>query len=289
MLRSHSQVLYSYLPGAVFRHEDRVYGRVVTVDGSRLTDLNEAVIFDEIARYLEQWPEEDRHDLPLPRDMRIKEYRLIRPEQVKWELFPLTFECARPSCGRVRTFRTFEDIAKSPRCKRCDGPLQQLRFYNAHNCGQTKQIYVPRCAVHGYDDLSFDNTGSFLTATWRCHGAGCNGGVVQRTNMSPCNCRKWPGPDKVVRMRAHTLDDSRAYHAHSIDLVNIDSSTFQTYQRHPARGQIAVAHYLGLISTLKEGMNEADTRTDTDRMTPEEWEARQAAYEDMGLPPRTSR
>jgi hypothetical protein len=172
MLRSHSQVLYSYLPGAVFRHEDRVYGRVISVDGNRLTDLNEAVIFDEIAEYLERWPEEDRHDLPLPRDLRVKEYRLIRPDQVRWELFPLAFECSRPSCGRVRTFRTPDDLAKSPRCKHCHGPLQQLAFYNAHNCGQVRQIYVPKCSTHGCDELSFDNTGSFLTATWRCHGPG---------------------------------------------------------------------------------------------------------------------
>ena len=27
MLRSHSQILYSYLPGAVFRHEEHVYGK----------------------------------------------------------------------------------------------------------------------------------------------------------------------------------------------------------------------------------------------------------------------
>lgn len=283
MLRSHSQVLYNYLPGAVFRHEDGVYGRVITVDGNRLTDLNEAVIFEEIANYLQHWHEDDRHDLPLPKDLRVNDYRIIRPDQVRWELFPLVFECSRRSCARVHSFRTFDDVAKSPRCKRCNGPLQQLRFYNAHNCGQIKPIYVPKCTTHGYDELSFDNTGSFLTATWRCHGAGCNSGVVHRTNMSPCNCHKWPGADNVVRMRAHTLDDSRAYQAHYIDLVNIDSSVFQTYQRHPARAQIAVAHFLGLINGIKEGMSESDTDTKTERMTPEQWALKEQGYRAMGL------
>jgi hypothetical protein len=285
MLRSHSQVLYSYLPGAVFRHEDQVYGQVLTVEGSRLTDLNDTVIFDEIATYLERWPEEDRHDLPLPRDMRIKEYRLIRPEQVKWELWPLTFECARPSCRLVRTFRDADQLAKSPRCKGCGGPLQQLRFYNAHRCGHTRQIHVPNCPTHGYDQLFFENTGLFTTATWRCRGTGCNGGVVRRTNQSPCVCgERWKEAEGgVVRMRAHTLDDTRAYRAHYIDLVNIDSSTFQTYQRHPARGQIAVAHYLGLIGSLKEGMNEADTHTPTARMSAEEWAKREAMYRAIPL------
>lgn len=283
MLRSHSQILYSYLPGAVFRHEERVYGKVVSVDGDRLTGLNEAVIYEEIASYLERWPDDQRHDLPLPKDLRVNEYRIIRPDLVRWELFPLVFECSRRSCARVRSFRTFDDLAQSPACKRCGGPLQQLRFYNAHNCGQIRSIHVPKCTSHGYDELSFDNTGSFLTATWRCHGPGCNGGVVHRTNMSPCNCRSFPGRDNVVRMRAHTLDDSRAYQAHSIDLVNIDSSVFQTYQRHPARAQIAVAHFLGLIDGIKDGMRDVDTGSDGERMSAEQWTAKEAQYREIGL------
>jgi hypothetical protein len=283
MLRSHSQILYSYLPGAVFRHEERVYGKVVSVDGDRLTGLNEAVIYEEIASYLERWPDEQRHDLPLPKDLRVNEYRIIRPDLVRWELFPLVFECSRRSCARVCSFRTFDDLAKSPTCQRCGGPLQQLRFYNAHNCGQIRAIHVPRCSSHGYDELSFDNTGSFLTATWRCHGPGCNGGVVHRTNMSPCNCHSFPGRDNVVRMRAHTLDDPRAYQAHSIDLVNIDSSVFQTYQRHPARAQIAVAHFLGLVDGIKDGMRDVDTGSDGERMSAEQWAVKEATYREMGL------
>ena len=284
MLRSHSQVLYSFLPGAVFRHEDRVYGQVQSVDGRRLTDLNDAVIFSEIASYLENWPDDDRHDLPLPRDARMKEYRIISPESVRWELFPLILECTRRSCGRVRSYKSAQDIAAAGgRCAKCGAAQQQLRFYSAHNCGQVKKVYVPNCAVHGYEEISFDNTGSFLTATWRCHGPGCNGAVTSRTNMSPCSCNKWPGPDGVVRMRAHTLDDSRAYRAHYIDLVNIESSTFQTYQRHPSRSQIAVAHFLGLIDSLRDGLGEADTRSDGKRMTPEQWAVKEAAYRDAGL------
>lgn len=283
MLRSKSQILWGYLPGSVFRHEDRVYGRVVTVDGDKMSGLNEAVIFDAIATYLEQWSEENRHDLPLPRDGVVRDYTIVRPDQVRWELFPLIFECSRRSCARVRSFRTAADIAKSPTCQHCGGRLQQLRFYNAHNCGQISAIHVPKCSTHGYDDLFFENTGSFTTATWRCHGAGCNGGVISRTNMSPCNCNAWPGPDGVVRMRAHTLDDSRPYRAHYIDLINIDSSVFQTYQRHPSRNQVAVAHYLDLIQTLQDGMHQVDTGHDGKRMSAEEWTAKERMYREMGL------
>lgn len=278
MLRSKSQVLWGYLPGAVFRHEDRVYGQVVTVDGERLTRLNEDVIFDAIATYLDDWSDEHRHDLPLPRGGAERDYRILRPEQVRWQLFPMVFECSRKACGRVRSFRSFADLAKAPRCHACGGTLQQLRFYNAHNCGQVAPIHVPRCRTHSYDDLFFENTGSFTTATWRCHGTGCNGGVISRTNMSPCNCNRWAGTDGVVRMRAHTLDDSRAYRAHYVDLINIESSVFKTYQRHPARNQVAVAHYLNLISTIQDGMNEVDTGQDGKRLTADEWERQEEWY-----------
>ncbi|WP_109507089.1 hypothetical protein [Nocardioides speluncae] len=285
MQRSRSQVLFSYLPGAVFRHEDRIYGRVVAVDGSRLTSLNEAVIYQEIATYLDQWHEDQRHDLPLPRAERIREYRILKPEVVKFELFPLVFECSRRSCSRVHTFFRFEDLANEPRCRHCHGSLQQLQFYNAHNCGRTRPIRGARCATHGYDHITFDNTGSFTSATWRCAGAGCNGAVISRTNMSPCNCNSFPGPDGVVRMHAHTLDDSRAYRAHYIDLINIDSSVFQTYQAHPARIRIAVAHYLGLLDGIREGIREADTSDDgTKRMTAAQWTVKEQQYRDMGLP-----
>ena len=101
--------------------------------------------------------------------------------------------------------------------------------------------------------------------------------------MSPCSCGSFPGRDNVVRMRAHTLDDSRAYQAHSIDLVNIDSSVFQTYQKHPARAQIAVAHFLGHIEGIKDGMRDVDTGSDGERMSAEKWAAKEAQYRDMGL------
>lgn len=49
------------------------------MDGDRLTGLNEAVIYDAIATYLERWFEEHRHDLPLPRDGAQRDYRIISP------------------------------------------------------------------------------------------------------------------------------------------------------------------------------------------------------------------
>ena len=66
MLRSKSQILWGYLPGSVFRHEDRVYGRVVTVDGVKMTGLNEAVIYDALDELLDALPRARRRS---PKDL----------------------------------------------------------------------------------------------------------------------------------------------------------------------------------------------------------------------------
>lgn len=274
MQASKSQILFSYLPGAVFRHEDGAYGRVVAVEGDRLQTLNEEVVYQEIALYLEQWSEEHRQDLPLPTEGRAKEYRLISPEIVRFDLFPLVLECVSRSCGRVRSFTNAEDLARSPRCKVCLSPLRQLRFYSAHNCGLVKQMYVAKCTTHGYEHITFQNTGSFNSATWRCAGPGCNGAVVSRTNQSPCNCNSYPGPDRVVRMRAHPIDDNRAYKPHYIDLVNIDEPRFRDFQGHALRASIAAGHYIGTVADIAAGLREAERGNDGSRMTAEQWEAK---------------
>jgi hypothetical protein len=282
MLRSHSQVMYSYLPGAVFRHEDRLYGRVYAVVGQRVTGLNEQVVFEEIARSLERWSDDDRFDLPLPRDSRTRDYAIYSPEAVRFELWPLVFECTRRDCARVKSFASARQLVNSSRCSHCGGRLRQLRFYSAHNCGRTVQMVVPKCAVHGRDHIFFEDTGSFITAVWRCRA--CSNQVVSRTNQSPCSCRFVREP-AFQRMRAHTLDDSRAYNVLSVDLVNIDSPTFKTYQSHPLRSEIALAHYLGLIEGIKDGIHQAEAAPAAGgrRLTVEEWADKEAALRATGL------
>ena len=54
MQRSRSQVLYSYLPGAIFQHDDEFIGRVVSVDGkSAASDVNARVLFERLEEAVE--------------------------------------------------------------------------------------------------------------------------------------------------------------------------------------------------------------------------------------------
>jgi hypothetical protein len=274
MNRSRSQAMAIFLPGAVFRHEMRLRGRVQAVDGELVKKLNEDVIYDEIARYLARWSEEARIGLPLPHGRPRQNYVLISPDLVRFEVFPLVLECTRRTCRRVRTYFKPQQLTAEPRCRACRGRLRQLPYYDAHNCGAARSMYVPKCRDHGWDHIVFENTGSFITAVWRCVGAGCGGVKLQGTAQRPCGC-EWKDASGRAMMRARTLNDTRAYQVHSLQLVNIDNTEFRQYQRHPQRGRIAAAHYLNHIDRLSEGIAEASQSITTTRMSPQEWQQKE--------------
>ncbi|MFF4402791.1 hypothetical protein [Streptomyces sp. NPDC001480] len=276
MHRSRSQAMTAFLPGAVFRHEQRLRGRVQAVDGDVVKKLNEDVIYDEISRYLERWSEDARAALPVPQGRLRQNFVLVSPDLVRFEVFPLVLECVRRSCRRVRTYVKAQQLAADPRCRTCGAPLRQLPYFNAHNCGRIRPMYVPKCPVpaHGYDHIVFENTGSFVTALWRCVGPGCGGAKLQGTSQSPCGC-EWKDAAGRSMMRARTFNDTRAYQVHALQLVNIDNSEFRQYQRHPHCGRIAAAHYLNLIDSLAQGLGDASQNVTVPRLSPQEWQQRE--------------
>lgn len=283
MQRSRTQILFSYLPGKVFVHEEGMVARSWAIRGEVLSgSINKPALLSEIDRYLLGWEEDGRINLPLPSQVEAQEFVTITPEMVLWEIWPLVFECSKENCRRIRTFRRIEEVSQEPRCRYCKGRMRQLRYFSAHDCGDLKPMYVPRCAEHGYDHIYFDDTGTFLTSVFRCRA--CAGGVVRRTAQSPCGCNAFAGPDGRSMMRAFTVRDTRTYYTHSIWLINFKSRTFQDLQGHPLRGQIAVASYLGLVSNLSRALREADRGSGrVERITEEEWVQKKAKLKEMSL------
>ncbi|MEV4580272.1 hypothetical protein AB0K16_44210 [Nonomuraea jabiensis] len=80
------------------------------------------------------------------------------------------------------------------------------------------------------------------------------------------------------------MDDQRAYRIHSISLVNIDDTVFRQYQAHSQRGQIAAAHYLGLLDTIRDGIRQLGaTPPGAVRLTQEAWDTQEAILRAQGL------
>ncbi len=284
MQRSRTQVLFSFLPEKVFVHETGTIVRSKRIRGETLSsDINKAVLLGEIEAYLEGWPEENRVNLPLPSRVEPQEFRVVTPEVVGWEVWPLVFECARETCRRIRTFRITEDVTANPACKHCDGRLRQLRYYSAHECGDLKPMYVPKCQDHGYDDIYFDDTGSFLTSVFRCRK--CGGAVVRKTAQSPCGCEQFPGRDGRSIMRAYTVRDTRTYYPHSVWMINFQSPVYDRLQQHPSRGQVSVAAYLGAVDGVASALAEVEREggPSTKRMGKEEWATFESSLRQQGL------
>jgi uncharacterized CHY-type Zn-finger protein len=284
MQRSRTQVLYSYLPGSVFIHESGMVVRAHEIKGRQLGGaLNEPMLLREIDAYLRAWPDEHRLALPLPATVDPSEFRIITPEILYWEIWPLVFECSRETCKRIHKFWGIRDVSgDAGRCRHCNSRLRQLRYYSAHDCGTVKELHIPPCSQHGYEHIYFEDTGSFRTSVFRCRE--CGGAVIRRTAQSPCSCGEFHDSTGRSMMRAYTVRDTRTYHGHRVDLINLQSSLFNQLQNHPARGEIAIASYLGLISNVGEALDEADRqRGGKVRISIADWVSEEERYRAMGL------
>ena len=284
MQRSRTQVLFSYLPDSIFEHESGYLARSVEIRGERAHSIHGEILLKEIGRYLSSWDDDRVQGLGRPGRVDDSDFLILTPELVRWELWPLRFECARESCRRIASFRRIDDIGRRPRCQTCGGRLRHLRYLSAHECGAIRAMHIPPCTTHGYDDVYFEDTGTFRTAVFRCRA--CNGGIVRRTLQSPCSCNlTTPDGDKPM-MHAYTVRDTRTYFAHYISLINLQSSTFNQLQAHPRRGEISVASFLGLLGpshNLKQGLREANQLGHSARLSPEKWTARELQLREMGL------
>jgi hypothetical protein len=281
MQRSRSQVLYRYLPGSVYIHEDELIVQTWRVDGQRLgPSLNKTALLDEIERDMKQWPDEDRAGLPKPSKVSEEEFLALEPSRVDWDVWPLVFSCTNQSCGRVRRFFESRQVLQSRdengrlRCEHCGSRVRQLRYFVAHACGRVRDIFVPECpSCSSRDDIYFVDTGSFETAEWRCRA--CGNRYVKGTRFTPCTCGKYVSENaNQAFMRAFTVKDTRTYFPRIVTLLNLQSRTYDLLRDHYARGQIAVASYLGDEMDINVALDDVESdEANGSRRSKEEWEA----------------
>lgn len=279
MQRSRSQTLYRHLPGAVYLHDDELVVKTYRVDGPRLgPTLNKAALLQEIEGALRQWPEEMRVGIQLPSRVQETEFLVIEPTRVDWDVWPLVFQCTNRSCNRVRRFFRSQEVidalggSDQLTCPHCHARVRQLRYYSAHACGRIEQMYVPTCrSCNSSEDVYLEDTGSFETAAWRCRR--CGNAYIQGTRMSPCRCGQFiPEGGRQAFMRQFTVRDSRTFFPQTVTLLNLKSRTFDLFQTHHARGEVAVASYLRDESQIATALDEVESATGTaTRMTQEEW------------------
>ena len=218
MQRSTTQVLFRYLPDAAFIHDEGYIAKVDHVTGPRVSDLNRRVLLDELASELTRW-QPDQIGIPDPRT-NPDEYVTLEPEEVSWDVYPLTFECTRQNCRRVvRWFQQrqlLNDTAAAGKveCPVCRSKMRQLRYLTAHNCGAMEPLHTPRCPTcNNTTNMYLEDLGSFAASSWRCRQCGSAIG----TRFTPCNCGHYARFEPALPTGVHGTRPTAVVPAHVDD------------------------------------------------------------------------
>lgn len=284
MQRSAAQVMFRFLPGAVFAHEDEFIASVHHVIGETVHDVNRKVLLEELASELDRW-QPDQVGIPSPAQF-PDEFTVIEPKLVSWDVYPLTFECSNPNCGRIRQWYRQDTLvnetagAGSLRCLECKSKMRQLRYLTAHECGVLDPLFTPSCAnCRTKEHVYLEDLGSFRSSTWKCRRCG---GVVQSTRFTPCNCGRYAKGKAIAYRRSFTARDSRLWYPQSLTIINLSSQTYDNFQQHPQRGAAALASFLGDEKNIATSLTKLDS-PGTERLTQEDWETMETSLRAAGL------
>ncbi|RUL84580.1 hypothetical protein [Tautonia sociabilis] len=266
--RGQTQVLYQFLPGAIFEHDQYGFCQVTSVE-FRETRVNEEALFNAVADLLAQWPsDQSRPGFADPRHRPNRRYYVAgTPTSVRFRPYPTLLECR--VCGRVFRLR---DLVRRPnaqprRCPQCMGPLTQLRYVQAHNCGRLEEIYYPAtaCRRHGSAFLTFHDTGRVRSARWRC--GLCGNAEVARLRMTPCTCPysrslpQGPGSQYERGLKTLALTDSALYLPHIVPFISFDEDQERGLTGDPEHLCLVLARTWGLLDrALPEVIRERATR-----------------------------
>ena len=284
MQRSTTQVLFRYLPDAVFQHEDGFFAKVDHIVGPRVAEVNKKVLLDELADELQNWLP-DQIGIPDPRT-NPDEYVFLEPEEVSWDVYPLTFECTNNACGRVRRwFQQNQLLADTHatgnlRCTKCGSKMRQLRYLTAHNCGAMEPLHTQRCpGCNRTEDMYLDDLGSFRSSSWRCRSCGAAIG----TRFTPCTCGQYGRGAGQVFRQGYTARDQRLWYPQTLTILSISAQTYDNLQRHHQRGVAALASWLGDETNLAVSLTDLDRSSTGPRMTQVEWDEQEQKMRQLGL------
>lgn len=226
--RGQTQVLYRYLPQAIFEHDDYGLCKVEAVAVENV-GINSEALFDALADALVQW---SRHgfaqSFPDPRTRANRgRYLVGSPREVRFAPYPLVFLCRR--CGRVASYLNLARAGTQPgRCwhRDCGGALVRLRYVQAHNCGRLEDLKLPDKGCprgHGREHVAFYDPGRVRQARWYCRL--CNSDI-QGLRMTPCKCAYSQSlgagaPRREKWLKVVPTGDPSLYLAHSVALINL--------------------------------------------------------------------
>lgn len=220
--RSRTQILYRYVPGAVFEHDHYGTCRVTDVTMTAADSLNISGIQRMLASYLLLWRGFGDDAFPDPYD-EWHEYRVGIPDRVNFEPFPSIVECS--NCGHINDLSQLRNLPMDtpPVCTQCHkGKYRQLPYMTIHNCGKLSPVPVPPCPVHGNEYLTFVDTGRFVTAYWQCEKCSYTRGMPRYRCQCAFSRTITDDSDSYKRnMQYVRTNDTSVLYSHVLPMVNL--------------------------------------------------------------------
>ena len=224
--RGQTQILYRFLPEAIFAHDDYGLCKVTEVTIEDGGAINQSALFDTLSDTLSQWSREEfRNKFPDPRDKsKLRAYKYGQPREVLFDPFPTILQCKK--CKIVVDYSKLKKKGISPgKCTRsgCGGRFEQLGYVEAHNCGRMKEIHLGSgCSKHGLGHIRFHDTGRAQSSRWVC-------GICNENNkmrMTPCACEYSNAVDELNRskyekfLRVYPTSEPGLYNPHVVAFIN---------------------------------------------------------------------
>lgn len=246
--RSQTQIMYGYLPGALFEHDRYSICMVTDIVCDPADDINASALFEAIYDVLRSWPDSVPHRYPDPRREQ-DQYSVGVPREIRFMPYPTVLECQR--CGHIETLERLQRLSGlPPRCTRpgCDGSFRQLPYVQIHNCGRIEALYVRSCSRHGRADLTFMDTGRVATSAWRCRT--CGNAAIGRLRMTPCGC-EWS--QKATKwhqraMRVVRTNDSSVFYSQTQTFVNLKEDKLRLLRNDRFATGLLLARIWSLLS-----------------------------------------
>lgn len=142
MRRKRSQILFNFLPNDTFDHADNgIIGRVSTIvedDDTDISQLPKHYILSRIRPKTDDWERAPEY--------RASDVRFVAPGDVRFEIFPVTFECSR--CRKMTQFDrdTLQRDDVQPSCESCGKwfrDTEQVQLVAICKCGNLDSLEVP--------------------------------------------------------------------------------------------------------------------------------------------------
>jgi len=257
--RGQTQVLYRFLPEAIFDHDDLGLCRVTDIELDSLEEgtINDMALFDAVGDSVSQWDEAFRKRFPDPRDLgkRGARFRIGQPRTVSFAPYPRNVQCR--TCGFVTSYDTINRNGqnRSANCPRsgCTGVMRQLRYVEAHNCGRLQELNVPtkeRCKTCGNTEVKLFDPGRTALARWVC--LTCNT-EIRRLRMTPCKCeytdavKEQKRPNHEQYMRVYPTGEPGLYNPLVVTFINFRKSDEQMLRTTDDAEALLLARVWGLL------------------------------------------